>query len=205
MAVLERIVEIFGGTMPEVSWAGLATTVIALAAALVMCFLGYRLLKVFVALNGLGVGAVIGILIGGRISESAVVTLILVIVFAVGFFLISFLIYKAGIFILTGFTVFTLLMTLLPRFKLPLDPRLIALIAAVVIGIISVIAVRPLTILVTAFAGGFMAAAEALELLEATVALPAFVGIIGGVVLMIIGAVVQFKTTKDKKQKKKRK
>jgi len=204
MTVIERIVEIFGGTMPEVSWAGLITGLIALVLALAMCFLGFKLLKIFVALSGLGIGAILGILIGGKISESAVVTLILVIVFAVGFFLIAFLIYKAGIFLMTAFSVFTLLMLILPRFELPLDPRLIALLAAAVIGIISVIAVRPLTIIVTALAGGFMAAAEILALLKETIALPAVIGVILALVLTVVGALVQFKTTKNKSRKKKK-
>ena len=204
MTVIERIVEIFGGTMPEVSWAGLITGLIALVLAVAMCFLGFKLLKVFVALAGLGIGAILGILIGGKISDSAVVTLILVIVFAVGFFLIAFLIYKAGIFLMTAFSVFTLLMLILPRFELPLDPRLIALLAAAVIGIISVIAVRPLTIIVTALAGGFMASAEILALLESTIALPAVIGVILALVLTVVGALVQFKTTKNKSRKKKK-
>ena len=202
MGALQTVLETFGGSMPSLPIPPVAGVAVGFVLAALMCFLGYRLLRVFVAIGGLGIGAVLGILLGGKIADSQVVTLILVIVFAVGICLISFLVYKAGIFILVFFTVFSLLAVILKDMTMPLDYRLIALIAAVVVGILSVIIVRPLTIVVTALGGGMSLAANIGSLIADKVTIPSVLTIVLGVVLAVCGMLVQFKTTSGKGKKR---
>jgi len=202
MVVLEQIIETLGGTMPQIPVSNLISAVIGLVIAALMCFMGFRLLRVFVAIGGLVAGAFLGILLGDKIANSDVVTLILVIIFAIGLCLISFLVYKAGIFILVAFTVFSILTVILDGMTLPLDYRLIALIAAAIIGILAVILVRPITVAVTAFGGGFAIASNLGALVSGALTLPGAIIIVIGVVLGVLGMIVQLRTTRGKGKKR---
>ena len=198
MGALQTIIESLGGVMPEIPVSMLIGSAVGLVIAALMCFLGFRLLRVFVAIAGLFAGAVIGILLGDKIANSNIVTLILVIIFAIGLCLISFLVYKAGIFIMTFFTIFSILAVILPGMTLPLDYRLIALIAAAVFGILSVILVRPFTIIATSLGGGMAIASNIAAMIAEKLALPEVLVIVVGMVLAVLGMIVQFRTSHGK-------
>ena len=154
MIIIENLVKALGGRVPGINLSSWPWIAAAMILAAVVCFLGYRLFRLFVALCGIGLGAVIGCLVGSRIDGGDVLTIILIVVFAAGICLVSFLIYKAGVFIASFFVFWSLAVCVLEKAKLPISPMLIALLFGLLMGILTVIFVKPLIITASGLGGG---------------------------------------------------
>lgn len=164
--------------------------------ALLQCFLGYRLLKVWIAVMGFAVGFVIGftavtLLTQGNVQISVIAGIVVGILLA----LLAFKLYLFGVFLLCGASAFAAVQALSFASDWEVMPVVLGVAAFVVVGILAVKLARSCIILVTAISGavnvvhGLSTSVELLSdnelLLWAAV-----------VVLAVLGAVVQFKTTK---------
>ena len=172
--------------------------VLTLVIALLQCFMGYKLLKLWVTLAGAAIGVIIGIIVGNVFIKNATATTVLALVLLlVGGFL-AFRVYKAGVFLLCGLTVYVLVMGILMS-AAGTDAvwwmEVISIIAGIVAGILGVKFMRVFIILSTAIPNGLSAGASLMTMLKITGQVQI---VIVGVVLAALGTLVQFVTTKEK-------
>lgn len=178
---------------------GQVLLIVSVALALLQCFFGYRLLKVWVAVVGFALGFAVGftvsaLLIGGDAYIPAAIGIVVGILAA----LIAFKLYLAGVFLLCGASSFLVVQSLPFPYTEAWGIVLVVLgmIAFIVVGILAVKFARPCIILVTAISG----ASQAVDGLRAPVeqlAENAWMGWAAVAVLAVLGIVVQFKTTKN--------
>ncbi len=166
--------------------------------AVLLCFLGYRLLKVWIMVMGFAVGFTAGFSVAALLTQGDInIPVIAGIVVGILLALLAFKLYLAGVFLLCGVSAFGAVQAL----SLPASadggvmPLVLGVAAFVVVGILAVKLARPCIILVTAISGAVNAVhslSASVELLsENELLLWAVVA-----VLAVLGVVVQFKTTK---------
>ena len=173
---------------------GQVAVVFSVAFALLQCFLGYRLLKVWVTVIGFLVGFALGfgissVLIKGEAYLPAVIGLVAGILLG----LIAFKLYLAGVFVFCGFIAFAAVRTI----PLP-DEQVwnIVLMVLAVAGILAVKFSRPCIIAITAVSGAFNAVHSLktpIPVLGSNYAL----GLVVTLVIAALGIAVQFATTKE--------
>lgn len=203
MNLVESLVSILGGTMPSVGLNTLPWIIVTMVLASVMCFAGYRLLRVFIALCGLGLGAVIGAVAGSYLKAGNTLTLILIALFAAGICLVSFLIYKAGIFLAAFFVFWALAYQVLKHFSLPISMHLIAVLIGILMGILAVIFLKPIVIVSSAISGGMTLSAALFEnILHMSGFAVSVVMLLVGIFVGALGIVVQYKITGKYKKRK---
>lgn len=182
-------------------------TILAIASmvfAALNIFLGYRLKRLWSTLIGVGVGFFFGLILGVAIWETMTAGIIAGVILAVIFGAIAFFIYKAGIFLLCGVSAMSLFY---PSVSSLLENHTLAVILSVAIGIIigvlSIIFMRPIIIFSTAIGGSFSFAQSLFALFPAaTLGGAKIFGLswpiwLVGSLFAVIGIVVQFVTTKN--------
>lgn len=162
--------------------------IIALIIGVLGCFCGFKLTKLFIGMCGFAAGGLIGLILALK-NESAgylLLGLILAIILAI----VSYKLYKFGVFIISFLNVgtfsFTLALILFKEFKFAL---IIACIVGIVIGVISVLFTKPTLIISTAvsfgnIAGIFLAVLLSNETMSKILPL----------IFMTIGLFIQIKT-----------
>lgn len=162
---------------------------VLLISALLACFFGYRLRKFCVAVTGFSAGLIIGFFVGALIGgppAGIAAALILAVILA----LLAFKLYKTGIFLMTAIYTFSAVL-MIPDGGNTVTGTLIAVlafIAAIAAGCLSLKFLRPVLITATSIGGGFQLAA-AITLLFA--AAPQWLFPALGCVLAILGIWVQ--------------
>ena len=178
---------------------GQVAVVFSVAFALLQCFLGYRLLKVWVTVIGFLVGFALGfgissVLIKGEAYLPAVIGLVAGILLG----LIAFKLYLAGVFVFCGFIAFAAVRTIpLPDEQVwNIVLMVLAVAAFVVAGVLAVKFSRPCIIAITAVSGAFNAVHSLktpIPVLGSNYAL----GLVVTLVIAALGIAVQFATTKE--------
>ncbi|MDO4620529.1 MAG: DUF4203 domain-containing protein [Lachnospiraceae bacterium] len=171
---------------------------------LIYCFFGYKVIRGLAALIGFAAGASIGLVVVSVYSFEFPVSLIIPIAAGLVLALIAFFLYKLGVFAAVFAAAFSVTISLLQSY-IRLDDEiaaLIALAAALVCAILSVIFLRPVVIILTALIGGMMFADELFEYLiqirwDAQMEMLIRLG--AGIVLGLIGMIFQFVTTRNRK------
>jgi len=129
--------------------------VLLLAAGFVVCFFGYRLLRLTLGLAGFGVGLALGLLIAGLIAGvSQVLTIVLAIAFGILGAILATALYKFGVFLLgagAGALIAGVVVTA-TGWHYPMIARVLA---AIVGGILTLILERPLISVLSALAGAW--------------------------------------------------
>jgi hypothetical protein len=121
----------------------------------VVCFFGYRLLRLTLGLAGFGVGLALGLAIAGLVSNmSQVLTITIGIVCGILGAILAVLVYKLGVFLL-GAGAGVLVASILLASTNWHHPMLIRLVAAIGGGILTLILERPLVSVLSAFAGAW--------------------------------------------------
>lgn len=149
------------------------------------CFFGLRFFRIKCAIVGFTSGTSAGLLLGNAMQCSDGVRLALAIVIGLLFALAAFKVYKFGVFFTTALVGFSL--------GTALGGVVAGLIVAVVVGIIAVFLTRPSIIISSALSGGTGLASCIFAMLDYQNATALY---IAGLALCIIGAVIQFKTSK---------
>lgn len=200
-SIISQLLSKLSGQVPNFSRFGMAGIVITLVFGLLFCFFGYRFLKFFVALIGFAVGAGIGTAISIRAGGNGTITLILALIFGIALGVVSFFIYKAGIFILAGGASFGLLYFAFYEHMPSPWPIVIAAAGAVLIGILALLFVRPMVILTSGLGGGLAFSAHLIgDLIKWDASYANIVIAALGIALGILGIIFQFKTTREKKR-----
>ena len=129
--------------------------VLLLIAGFIICFFGYRLLRLTLGLAGFGVGLALGLLIAGLIpGTSQVLTIILGIVFGVLGAILAAALYKFGVFLLgagAGALIAGVVVAA-TGWHYPMIARVIGAIAG---GSLTLILERPLISILSALAGAW--------------------------------------------------
>lgn len=186
MQVVLRIVDL----TQNLGQIGRGLLLVVLVAGLLNCFLGYKLLRLWVTVVGLIVGGVGGIYVGYRIFHLDMILIaILAGVAALVLAAAAFYIYKGGIFLLCAAIGLAISIYLIhPRSSLAF---FICLMAAVGVGVLGVIFVKPIVIVTTSVQGGLTAGMALVHLmyLEQT----AYEGMLG-IGITVLGLLFQILT-----------
>lgn len=165
-----------------------AITAAAVVVGLLVCFFGLKLIKLLGALIGFLLGASLGA-IGGLMAGLTGLALVGVILGAgIVLGILSWFLYRIGIFLLV-FVETMGLGIILGGTETPA----VVVVAAVVGLILAILAVRfvePVVIIVTGLVGGFSAGMNVIDLTG--IELPPWVGLAAGIVIAVIGIMVQF-------------
>ncbi|MCD8019545.1 MAG: FUSC family protein [Clostridiales bacterium] len=171
-------------------------SIVMLAAALIGCFFGYKLCKLFMALTGLLIGAIAGGVIGVKLLEFTDFKLALCVL--IGALLLSFLayrIYLAGIFILCFALSFMAAASFLP-FTGDIQ-FFLSVLAGFIVGSLALRFIRPVIIIMSALVCGFTAAGLLITVCEYmhVYTFSSFPEEIIAIVICALGILVQFLTT----------
>lgn len=175
-------------------------SVVFLLFALLGCFFGYRLCRLFMSFTGFLTGAVIGGLIGSRIFDlSGALAVLCCLAGAVILSLLSYRIYQLGIFILCFGLSFTAAASFLP-FTGDIQ-FFLSVIAGFFVGLMALRYIRPVIIMTSAAVCGFSAAKLLITVCEhmdiytlspySMILIP---------VIILLGCLVQFLTTSGAKR-----
>jgi len=147
---------------------GYITAGVAIVAGILICFWGYRMLKVTLGIMGAVVGASAGWALGlSWFPQSAGLALVCVVLVAVIGAVLCLWLFYLGIFLLgasAGTAVATAVFNGLGRQPEPL----IVLIVAVVFGVIAIVVHKFMIVISTAFSGSYLLVAGILQLLAGT-------------------------------------
>jgi len=126
-----------------------------LGAGFIVCFFGYRLLRLTLGIAGFGVGLALGLAIAGLVPHaSQVLTIVVGVVCGVLGALAAALLYKLGVFLL-GAGAGALVAGVVIVATGTHYPLLIRAISAIVGGILTLLLERPLVSVLSAFAGSW--------------------------------------------------
>lgn len=200
---ITKVVTELGTETPNFSAFGIVGIVITMVIALLYCFFGYRFLKFFIALIGFMIGFGLGFFIGMKVSGNVqAVGWILAVIIGIALGVVSFFLYKAGIFIVTFFMIFFLVFTFTYE-RLPAPwPPVVSLAAGLAAAILAVIFVRPMVIFTSGICGGFsFSMALISDLIKWDASYANIVIFVFGIALGILGMIFQFRTTKNIRRK----
>lgn len=180
---------------------------------LINCFFGYRLFKAMLALWGLLLGAVVGAIVAGNVTEGQTVWLVVgALIGGIAGAVLLRSLYIVGVFVVGGLAGWLLVNGIGSLLSIEM-PILVLIIVAVVGGVAALILQRVAIVLATAIAGGWAivrglsmlltdseappAGMGTMATLEPQVGLPILIvlGILG--IFVIVGAVIQFRTTDE--------
>ncbi|MBQ0058346.1 MAG: hypothetical protein KBS83_00045 [Lachnospiraceae bacterium] len=203
MELINQLIIIFGGRPLDLSTLGTPGIIVSLVVALVMCFFGYTLLRVFVAIMGGVMGIFLGSVIAEKASLNNTMTMIVIVIFAVGICLISFFVYRVGVFLLSFFIGFALLTMIAVVFTASNTAIIIGLVAGVIMGTISCLLIRPMTIGTTGIGGGMVVAFQVIQRLIGMGSNTGYIlTLLLGILIGVLGIIVQLKLTKGKKRRR---
>ena len=155
---------------------------------LLIGFFGLKLVKVIAAflgfLIGSGAGAAICTIAGIKGIASVAVILVCAVLLAV----VSFLVYKLGVFVMIFLCSLGVLVTVIPLQNHVIG--IIELAVALVLAILAAIFAEPMIIVITGIAGGFLAGPAILDL--AGITDPSWLRYVAGIVAAFLGLMVQF-------------
>ncbi|MCC2231440.1 hypothetical protein LKD81_10595 [Lachnospiraceae bacterium CLA-AA-H215] len=165
---------------------------IFLGLALLNCFLGYRLKKLWISMIGFLLGIAIGAGITALFSENKTVILAAGLVVGILVALLSFRLYLIGVFFYAVLSAYPLIAGLIGK-ELWWEIAL-SVIAALLIGLLAVNFVRPVLIIVSAVGGGMQVS----QIIMGWIAMENLWGLYGVAAgLALLGMLVQFRSSKE--------
>lgn len=179
---------------------GMEQMVAAIITGLILCFLGLKIVRVLVALIGFGIGTGIGITIVNQTGTTGFTNVIIIFGCGIVLAVLSFFIYRAGVFLTTFSIVGAGSMLMI---DMGTESQLIiALVITLVLSILAAVFVEPVIILITAISGGMSAGWNIVSI--AGWADNPWIGVGAGAVLAVLGMIVQFMMQSRKVGKRER-
>jgi len=131
---------------------------ISLIVGAMECFAGFKMMKSMLAIWGLLVGTMLGVIVGVE-ADSLALGFVLIIIFGVALAVLSYAFYSAGIFVLTAF------LTMVAVYVL-CENIFIALAFAICVGALAVLFGRHVCITVTAISGAVIVISSAYLIMD---------------------------------------
>lgn len=182
-----RILDFIKEIAVQAGWALIAFQAIF---SLLNCFFGYKLQKVWIAIIGFLIGFFIGFICSVSLFKfNAGIGALMGVLLGLVLALAAFKVYKAGVFLFCGITIYGMLYQLIPIQWLGI---VLGVICGIGAGVLALKFLRPAIIFTTAVGSGISAAQQLLSLFKVT-NLP--VVLCAGMILAAAGVIVQLKTT----------
>ena len=175
--------------LPELAQSGVGVVVLSIVSILInlgVCFFGYRLFKVFVAVIGFLGGVCLGLAAAGQTAWPVWVDALLVLILGIILAVLALKVYKVGVFLFCGLLPGVLCTVLAGGIW-------VGLAAFLVFGVLGVLLTRFYIIAVSAVSSGLLAGQQLFALFPVDVPAAA---IILGLVLAVAGFLFQWKTTR---------
>lgn len=193
---MEKLMDFLSMVTEEIGKLQVSTAGVTLAIGILNCFLGYRLLKAWISLAGFYMGVLLFYALASHYTRDSLIQICAILVGGLFFGLVSFHIYRLGVFLLC-----TDIGTVL--FSILLQPKSLlgfmgCLGIGVLIGLLGVAFVRPMVIVNTALGGGFSIAVSVAALLKRDIDTKI---LILGTVLSVVGMIVQAIVSRDQDDK----
>lgn len=168
--------------------AGQISMVALIVIGFLLCFFGLKIMKLLVTLVGFCIGGGIGVGISQIAGFSGLTSILVIFGCAIVLAVLSYFLYRLGILFTAFFMICALAFNMIDLNRN--IQILIALGVALIIALFAMIFMEPVIILVTSLAGGFFAESGILQLTGFSEHIMIGYGI--GLILMIIGMMVQF-------------
>lgn len=207
-SLINQLREYFFRQFPVIEQHDLALMISVLVVALLYVFFGYKLLRVYISILGLILGAFIGVVICAVLDlTSTTVVLVIIGVSALALAVAGFLLYKVGLFVLIVLSILPVVLTIVKEFATvqPVFMWVGSALIALILAVLAMFFVRPVVIIATAFSGGISIANLIVnnilpEIAEMNTKEGARIFmLIIGLVIAVLGIYFQFMTTKPKK------
>lgn len=164
-------------------WFGSTISAIVFVIAVVQCFWGYKLFKLWIAIYGFFLSGLLGTMLAMYNVQDVNAAIFIGLLSAIVGAFITYKLYLAGVFLSCGLMGFVIVYALTQETS-------ISVVLAIVVGIFGVVFVKPVIILSTSIPYGFLAGAS----LAAMLRLDGAMGNILGVLFAILGIYIQFST-----------
>lgn len=177
--------------------------VLGLIFAVVYCFFGYRLVKVFVTLFGALFGGTLGIFLARLLEFNESWVLVSIVLGMIIFGVLAFFVFRLGVAFMVGTSSFSILLSITKQF-MPTENAavVVAVISAILVGVITLWAARTAVIITSAISGGLAASAILFDNLLRVIVkgqmgkVDDLVILIVGVIIAIFGMIIQFRGKK---------
>lgn len=163
---------------------------VGLVIALIQCFFGYKIIRSWISIIGFLIGAVLGYGIVYLIVGEMLYSFLSGIVGGILFAILAYKVYLFGVFAIASLSTYYLCVTYLTMDSKYLS--LVSIVIAIVVAVLAVKYMRPAITILTAFTG----ALTAMETLPTFLPLASKNILLYTALLGLVGAVVQFLTTK---------
>ena len=137
---------------------GIWGSLLGLLFAVIYCFFGYKLVKVFVTIFGVAFGGLLGAILSRLVGFNEAWNLVSIILGMIIFGVLAFFLYKLGLGFMAGVSSFGILVGITRHFFTGHAIWIVALIAAILVGVITIWAARPVVIIISSVSGGIGAA-----------------------------------------------
>lgn len=177
----------YGADLMQVVQSYKIVIIVSLIAGLLLCFLGLKLVKLWSGINGLVVGVVLGLTVSLLIGLSGITILLVVLCAGLLMLALSVIFRRLGMFWICLFA--GSIIGVIVMFINPIAGLIAMLAVGLLAAILGAIIRDPVVIIMTSIHGG-LASGMALTLLVANSSY--LIGVVLGIVLTILGMVVQF-------------
>ncbi|MDD3402529.1 MAG: hypothetical protein PHQ72_04110 [Hespellia sp.] len=176
--------------------AGISFAVIGLVFALLNCFFGLKMIKIWTAILGLLIGFGVGFGVAAHFGAETMIALAVGAVAGIVLAILGFWLYLAGVFVICWLMSFGTIISFTGTDNM--IAVIIAIVAGLVVALVALKFVEPIIIFVTGLQGGFSAGSAICVLASVP---GTYTPYIIGVILAILGIVVQFIMESRKKAK----
>lgn len=195
---MEKIMDFLSMAAKELSEVQISTAGVTLVIGLLNCFLGYRLLKVWISLTGFYLGALAGYTLVSHYTRNSLAQIGVVLLAGLLLGMAAFHIYRIGVFLLcSNVAVVAASVLLQPRDSLKF---MLCLGVGIALGLLGAAFVKPMVVFHTALAGGFSIAVSLAKLLQKEVDEKIM---FFGMALFVAGIIAQAVNSRERKEKPK--
>ena len=160
---------------------------ISLIIGAIECFAGFKIMKAMMAIWGFFVGAMVGVVIG-VVSDNTIIGVVVVVLLGGILAVLSYKLYKAGIFILTAF------LSAVAAYIIS-ESLWVSAVLAVVVGVLAILFIKPVVIGTTAISGAGIILSSAYIMMAMDLKANPVIAVVLWILLAVTGVAVQYITT----------
>lgn len=177
---------------------GIPITLVSILISLLICFVGYRLIKIWIVFSGFFIGAALAAKAANYFWANNQLTIALALIVGIALAVAALKLFEIAVFIVAALFAYMFIGTILLYFNISFNPAVYLLVAvvALIIGGVAVMFIKPAGILITAVYGGMMAGQGILKLLLPQ-QIPPLLLLVMGFIIAAAGITIQFASCKN--------
>ena len=172
-------------------------TCISLVIGAIECFAGFKIMKAMMAIWGLFIGAMLGVVLGVN-AKSILLGIVFVLLLGIGLAVLSYKLHLAGIFILTTFLTAVALYVIFENI-------VVAILIGLIVGGLAIYFVKPTVIITTSFSGAGIILFSAYKMMNLELNTNVIATVMLWIPITLAGIACQYITTQNARAKKSRK